>query len=102
MAPNYSLNTHLFNLQHQMMIDKYSEAFFYSYRQKALAAAFASSDVRQQVSDLLRNHNYMKCLPPFPIECAESQLSAANMPIIFEEMYLEDPSGHLQAAPLIA
>ncbi|XP_063712196.1 protein FAM135B-like isoform X2 [Symsagittifera roscoffensis] len=97
LAPNYNLNTHLFTLHHQMMIQKNSEAFFYSYRQKALAAAFASSEMRQQVSEILRNHNYIKVLPPFPIECSESQLNAANMPIIFEEIYVENPTEYIIA-----
>ena len=51
-----------------------------------------SSEMRQQVSDILRNDNYIKNLPPFPVECSESHLNALNMPVIFEEIYVENPS----------
>ncbi|XP_075254911.1 uncharacterized protein LOC142346283 [Convolutriloba macropyga] len=98
LAPNYTLNTHLLTIHHQMMVEKYAEAFFYSYRQKALAAAFASSEMRQQVCEVLRNSAYIRNLPPLPIECEESQLNPDNMPIIFEEIYVENPTDYIVAA----
>ena len=55
------------------------------------------SEVRQQVSELLRNHDYIKALPPFPIECPDSQLNALNMPIIFEEIYVENPTEYIMS-----
>ena len=49
------------------------------------------------MSELLRNHDYIKALPPLPIECPESQLNPSNMPVIFEENFVDNPTENVMS-----
>ncbi|XP_078397088.1 protein FAM135B isoform X2 [Cetorhinus maximus] len=79
---------------HSLRVRRFSEAFFYMEHQKQMALTFQEHIIQRhsQIAAAVRNSPYLTSMPPLPIECLDIDGDWSNLPIIFEDRYVESVS----------
>ncbi|XP_067834681.1 protein FAM135B [Heptranchias perlo] len=79
---------------HTLRVRRFSEAFFYMEHQKQMALTFQEHIIQShsQIAAAVRNSPYLTSMPPLPIECLDIDGDWSNLPIIFEDRYVESVS----------
>ncbi|XP_067887472.1 protein FAM135B isoform X2 [Heterodontus francisci] len=79
---------------HSLRVRRFSEAFFYMEHQKEMALTFQEHIIQRhsQIAAAVRNSPYLTSMPPLPIECLDIDGNWSNLPIIFEDRYVESVS----------
>uniref|UniRef100_UPI00398F4C06 protein FAM135B n=1 Tax=Pristiophorus japonicus TaxID=55135 RepID=UPI00398F4C06 len=79
---------------HSLRVRRFSEAFFYMEHQKEMALTFQEHIIQShsQIAAAVRNSPYLTSMPPLPIECLDIDGDWSNLPIIFEDRYVESIS----------
>ncbi|XP_038664718.1 protein FAM135B-like [Scyliorhinus canicula] len=79
---------------HSLRVRRFSEAFFYMEHQKQLAVTFQEHIIQRhsQIAAAIRNSPYLTSMPPLPVECLDIDGDWSNLPIIFEDRYVESVS----------
>ncbi|XP_078073149.1 protein FAM135B [Mustelus asterias] len=79
---------------HSLRVRRFSEAFFYMEHQKQMAITFQEHIIQRhsQIAAAIRNSPYLTSMPPLPVECLDIDGDWSNLPIIFEDRYVESVS----------
>ncbi|XP_048385284.1 protein FAM135B isoform X1 [Stegostoma tigrinum] len=79
---------------HSLRVRRFSEAFFFMEHQKQMALTFQEYVIQRhsQIAAAVRNSSYLTSMPPLPIECLDIDGDWSNLPIIFEDRYVESVS----------
>ncbi|XP_032271719.1 protein FAM135B isoform X3 [Phoca vitulina] len=88
------VTSYLTQEHHTLRVRRFSEAFFYMEHQKLAVLTFQENLIQthSQLSLDIRNSEYLTTMPPLPAECLDIDGDWNNLPVIFEDRYVDCPA----------
>jgi hypothetical protein len=87
---NESIAPHLATEYHKLRLKRFSESFFTKELSRRNLQSFDMSDIHLNLNDIIRQSAYYTQIPDLIIACDELDGASDNIPIIFEEVYVNN------------